>query len=1006
MFYVARTATGLTVKVIYNFDNGLLGASYNGTSKTTSNITLSTVVGGPLSISVAVDKSDNLYVAYTATDTTIRMVKLALTGSTYSKVSEEAVVSSGSGWSFGLLDIDVSDNTSGTAVAIVAYRYTLGTTMYAAVSVKDTSGAWTSSPKLIAVDVYNSNTRTNSPNFIGGPLAITFGDNFASGTISMIHVLSRGANYGSFALYQTSCDVTSAASLAGRSATRVAYNFAQDSRSWRDAYGSIFHGSATGTAADPIMVAVGSRGILYFGEFDGVQSGDWSIPVSSNSQVAKGTWPSTIWASRSPHYDVDLRYIGVVGGPDRVTFLCARDNGAQAVLVPVTANIKRNNPAAGTVQWHTGSGDDYCTTGTTYDDTAWRISQVYDGVNRNTSIPVAGSDPIGRLTFFCNHWILFGSEAYHPYFGVARKPGRLSASYESGAPTYPAQSATIDTSLPVPTAQDNSAPGARSAYAPLLDRAAEFQFSSAADFSTIISETPDSFSKMVTTPTSVLVAAGAVSPKLPQGAVYGRYRTVDAHGLPSDWAPLVPAPPDDGSVYSHFTVAHPPDAAVTAPKDLAPVSSAIAAPLLSWEFHDTSPGDSQTAYQVIVQKQSDGSAIIDTGKVTSTSKVYAAAGMTANSDIKQWKVRVWDADDVVGDYSDWATFYYVSAPEFLTSTVDATTPLPTFNWSYDPAAGYGGPVKYMVWVFDDESNMILNTGDILSTATSGSYSATTPILDIDRSYSAVFITWDTLGSSGLAGPVAFDTNAWARPATVTGVAVDASVLATSGYVSISWSTTAQDPDFTKYTLYRYVTIAGVDGPLEEVGSTILGAPTPTITLVDVTPPLVGTVTYVVKQSSNFYGVQIESDPGYAAPQAFTEDSYWLVEPAAQGVTPSEVAAGGLVILKLWHVTSDTFSEEYEEELLSLIGRGRRKEIGTRFGYTGQLELALNGAGGDDPHAERLALESIRANKNEMILRTPFGDAIKVSLGAPQYERIAGTGTIERTKVTIPYEEVA
>jgi len=73
--------------------------------------------------------------------------------------------------------------------------------------------------------------------------------------------------------------------------------------------------------------------------------------------------------------------------------------------------------------------------------------------------------------------------------------------------------------------------------------------------------------------------------------------------------------------------------------------------ILSWEFFDTDPGDSQSAYQVQVDNNSDfSSPEKDSGKVSSSSNSYAPMGLSYNTTY-YWRVKVWDSGD---ESSDWA----------------------------------------------------------------------------------------------------------------------------------------------------------------------------------------------------------------------------------------------------------------------------------------------------------------------------------------------------------------
>lgn len=998
MFYVLRTLAGLTVRVVSNFDNGgMTSGNYNGTTSTTSTITLTNPVDSTSSLSCAVDSDNNIYVAYTSSSTQVKVVKLApAAGNTYTKSWEENAFAVAGGYGVGLLDIDVSDSASGVSIAVSSYRYTFGTVAWMCLAVRSTAGAW-GGVRTISIDSYNNRLRSSAPDPFNGPLSIVFNDKLftdgASSTTSYIHVLTRGSAYGAVSLYETKVDVTAAATPP--TPVRVAYDFATNMKSWRDGYGALFSSADMPNAPDNgVMVAVASRGVLTLMEYSG--GAGISVAASSNSQVAPGTWPSAISNSRkyfgSGAYEDDLRFIGTVGGPNRVAFLCSREYSGRQVIYPVHAKIARTGIGySGSVEWHTSSHNDYKPTGTAYDDTGWLISNVFDGTNRFLAVPDTSmvSGVKGRLTFFCLHW-KWGSpnELFHPYFGVTRKPSTTGTDREGGELYFPADASTVDTSEFVPSGKDDVA--AVNGYM-FLDRGAQFEFSAASDFSTILASAPAKFVGASGGWSDVIEAESVVSPRLPQAATYGRYRTVDVHGLPSDWT--------DPAVHTTFTVAHPPVAVPSSPTNGAPISGDITSPTFAWSWSDTWINDSQTAFQVVVETAL-GVAIHDSGKIVSTNKSYAVPGMTANSDLKHWKVRTWDLDDVVGSYSDWAEFYYASPPAISSVTVDATTPLLEVAWTFDTGTGYGGPVKYMVWILDADQNFVLASDYVVSTATTESYTWTTPVLDIDTDYIAIVLVWDTLGGVGVSAQEAFTTS-WTRPATVPDVVVDQSTLRTDGYLDVSWSTTGKDAAFVQYNVYSYKTSDGI-ATMALVGSTVDND------IVDALPHVNEEVVYVVKQQIDFYGIMVESLAGSSAPVVPVDDAYWLISPDATGVPVADLPTDNTSLVKIWHVTADSFQEEYEEEIINLMDRGRKKEIGTRYGYSGTLQLSLKGVGGvdDDPREQRLTLQELRAIRNEICMRTPFGDIFKVSLGSPSFEREPGTGTMERSTVSVAYEEVS
>lgn len=77
-----------------------------------------------------------------------------------------------------------------------------------------------------------------------------------------------------------------------------------------------------------------------------------------------------------------------------------------------------------------------------------------------------------------------------------------------------------------------------------------------------------------------------------------------------------------------------------------------------WTFSDPDAGNTQTAYQTIFSRVSDGVTIYDSGKIISTSgQTSVSANFLSNGIHYTWQVRTWDNSDVVGPYSSQSTFW-------------------------------------------------------------------------------------------------------------------------------------------------------------------------------------------------------------------------------------------------------------------------------------------------------------------------------------------------------------
>ena len=1010
MFYVAPLGAGVRVSVVTGFDTGLAGSTPNGTTRVASDITLSTPPSKPYAMSCTVDSGNNIYVAYMTSFTTTRVVKLSPGGgSTYTKSWEEQAFDFGStGYLSRYLDIDVSDSPSGVSIAVAAFTILgLSATVLVSTVTRSVSGVWTP-PKVNSVDSVNTSTGSaDNAGFASGPLSICYTDTLFTyagvTTMAYLYVLARPSQFGRTNLYSTSVNVTSSATHGNL--LLVGSNVAPDSTSWFESYA--FLSPTTGMPGGSVfgvMVSSASRSHVYFGEYVGGTG--WTIPMKSHPRDVIGFWSDVIPNVRkyvggeATPYVGDMKRMGFCAGPNRVAILCMSQDSGRVSVFPIHARIIR--PAIGTggaVEWRTGQNSQWKAVGdSAKDDPSWYVLQVHNGTGRFTSFadPSGPTGSTGRLVFTLLEWQRYsGAERAMLSYHVARRPERYNAKYESGKLSPDYTSTTVPTSEPLVTTEALGTAGPD----PYLDRAVEVQFATNSTFTTGVSQTsPGISSARTSAPFSfdTWTADDPPKPRLPQGTIYARYRSVDVHGLRSPWAPIDPAN------YSQFVVAHPMSAAVKGPKSGGVISSSVAAPEFSWSTVDGWAADKQSAYQIIIES-SAGVVQYDSGKVTSTAKSTTVSGLPSSSDVKKWKVQVWDTDNQTAGYSAYSTFVYAAPPAFTSVTVSATLPTPTFTWSYDPASGSGGPVNYSIWVADATTGDLVYISDtITSTSLTGTHTTPLPILYNNKNYSAIMFVTDAIGGKGQS-PIVNFTTAWTPPATISGVVLDTSSFTTKGVVSVSWSTANQDASFLRYSVWRQPAV----GDPVLVGTTANGKPTATLAMMDLMAPVGEALSYYVTQDSNYYGRVISSMPGFTGggTPVLDGDYYWLLAPELQGADPS-VYSAGVNALQLWHVTADSFSEEYEEETLNLIGRGRKKEVGTRYGFTGELALSLRAVNGENAREQRLQLQDIYASGDPMYLKTPFADVFFVALGAPAYEREAGRGSVESTKVTMPYEEVA
>lgn len=208
---------------------------------------------------------------------------------------------------------------------------------------------------------------------------------------------------------------------------------------------------------------------------------------------------------------------------------------------------------------------------------------------------------------------------------------------------------------------------------------------------------------------------------------------------------------------------------------------ATTAQTLEWTFSDGNPTDTQSAWQVLIKRASDGALIYDYGKVASTlSAANIAAGFLANGVQYQWQCRTWDNNDVAGPYSALSTFWTSAKPTVLitspaTDGEIVTSSDVTVTWVYsDPegAAQYG----YRIVLTDNADVGLWDSGTVLNASLR---QRTIPItLANNTTYKIKMTVWD---AQVIASAVAVRTfkASFTPPATPT-IALTANV----GYIGV------------------------------------------------------------------------------------------------------------------------------------------------------------------------------------------------------------------------------
>ncbi len=160
-------------------------------------------------------------------------------------------------------------------------------------------------------------------------------------------------------------------------------------------------------------------------------------------------------------------------------------------------------------------------------------------------------------------------------------------------------------------------------------------------------------------------------------------------------------------------------------------------PNLSWQYNPGSANDTQSAYQVIVTRQSDSVQMWDSTKVVSSNQNVDYAGTALVYDVVyQWEVRTWNQADLDSPYSTTVVFKTSELPvatiTYPTDTATIPSNTPTFTWTYsDPESTVQVSSRVRVYA-SDNTTLLHDTGEVLGTDTS--YLMPDGILETNNTY--------------------------------------------------------------------------------------------------------------------------------------------------------------------------------------------------------------------------------------------------------------------------------
>lgn len=487
---------------------------------------------------------------------------------------------------------------------------------------------------------------------------------------------------------------------------------------------------------------------------------------------------------------------------------------------------------------------------------------------------------------------------------------------------------------------------------------------------------------------------------LTQGSWFVRAAHINQFGLQGPW-----------TASQTFTVSHPPAATNLTPNDLQILQFGTTGTVqFSWKFTDPYSGDTQSAYQVVVTRNSDGTIVYDSGKVMSSAASHTANMPAAEKDKDlAWTVALWDSGNVQGVFAPAEIFQIVDPPTVVidkpTANQVVVSAIPDILFT--PTVGGNRTIdQYRVTITKGsvtvhDSNWV-NMNPPVGTGVQIAYYPGNNVYANTSSYTVKVQVRDSYDLEGLATQAI--TTSWTPPAAPTGqVATEQYFnVENDGYVLLSWDDLARDVDFISYIVYRKVdeidptTLAVlVDGVWEEAYRTYDSQPV--YDFLDYYAPSGYKVNYRVKQLVDRFGDQIESENTTFITVYPMSEGYWLIEPES----PDRSADA----FRLSFVTGDSYTDEYEEEEFSIIGRGRHVDQGEHLGVKGTLDVQIRDSIGFTARQKKRRLEDIKKEARDLQMRTPFGDLYKVHVGSMQVGRLAGVGRSEFVDVSIPYSEV-
>lgn len=324
---------------------------------------------------------------------------------------------------------------------------------------------------------------------------------------------------------------------------------------------------------------------------------------------------------------------------------------------------------------------------------------------------------------------------------VTNRPRELRAVWEDvlNAPTIlsPASSSIVGTNTPALRASYQGTQAYPNVYGRI-----QYQLATDSAFTTNVRTMEDANARYESLPSSVRTFTYQMvrtNNPLFTGTWYMRARMMDDLGESSAWSSTV-----------SFSVSHPPVTLPIRPTPGTTLKYGDGNVIFNWKFTDPEPGNTQGAYQILVERQDDGTVVVDTGKVTSSSSTATVAIDPAFKDVPlQWRVCTWDNEDGQGAFSDPIQFFVADPPTAtLTSPTQGqvvTTALPVFAWNF-AAGGARTQRAFRITVYDVTTSPAVPVAESgWQFSTNSTYMFPAKILNNNKIYTVALQVQDSSG---------------------------------------------------------------------------------------------------------------------------------------------------------------------------------------------------------------------------------------------------------------------